>query len=410
MSAGIIILGVFVGIVILLLLITLHEFAHFVIAKMAGAYVYEFSIGIGPALISWKRKETEYKIRLLPFGGYVHIASETQDPPEHREKEVKYIPRARYMEQIPKWKRFSFILAGALFNFFIAVFLLTTIYTAIGYKPNDMTYYGATYTQNAPAANAIRKTIGAGSTSEIGQNYVIEQYTIYYKNPGQGQQWQHIQSPLWSDYPTYTTTVYQFLDDLGTLKNKATSPGDKTTAYLVVNKVVNSLTHQVFTVPPPTKQNPAPPPKYETALKYRDSKYSVGIAAPNRIFGSKSEAYRYGWQDTFQMSGLVLKSLGNLFTGQFQNLSGPVGIAKSFVTIVNTSVVNVFLYAALISANLFVLNLVPFPPLDGYKFWELAVETIIRRPLSHKVKIIVNSLGAVVFILLFLGITIKDIL
>ena len=110
------------------------------------------------------------------------------------------------------------------------------------------------------------------------------------------------------------------------------------------------------------------------------------------------------------MSGLVLKSLGNLFTGQFQNLSGPVGIAKSFVTIVNTSVVNVFLYAALISANLFVLNLVPFPPLDGYKFWELAVETIIRRPLSHKVKIIVNSLGAVVFILLFLGITIKDIL
>ena len=285
MSAGIIILGVFVGIVILLLLITLHEFAHFVIAKMAGAYVYEFSIGIGPALISWKRKETEYKIRLLPFGGYVHIASETQDPPEHREKEVKYIPRARYMEQIPKWKRFSFILAGALFNFFIAVFLLTTIYTAIGYKPNDMTYYGATYTQNAPAANAIRKTIGAGSTSEIGQNYVIEQYTIYYKNPGQGQQWQHIQSPLWSDYPTYTTTVYQFLDDLGTLKNKATSPGDKTTAYLVVNKVVNSLTHQVFTVPPPTKQNPAPPPKYETALKYRDSKYSVGIAAPNRIFG-----------------------------------------------------------------------------------------------------------------------------
>gem|GEM_PF-5962507 len=98
-----------------------------------------------------------------------------------------------------------------------------------------------------------------------------------------------------------------------------------------------------------------------------------------------------------------------IFTGQFSNLAGPVGIAGQTASVFNDAQ-QFFLYVGMLSANLFILNMIFLPPLDGYKFIEILIEIIIRRDLPTKYKIIVYSIGAILFLSLFIGITIIDFL
>ncbi|AHF57986.1 site-2 protease family protein [Spiroplasma eriocheiris] len=444
MSAGIIILGLFLGILILLILVTIHEFAHFIVAKLAGAYVYEFAIGFGPKIISWGKKETKYSIRIFPFGGYVYIASELTDPPKGREDEV--VPKACKMENIARWKRLIFIVAGALMNFFIAVFIFTTMFAATGMKTNDMTYWGAHYDVNEPLYNALVTT----KNKETCQDVVILNYWLgtdqtklkvaaqEYKTTGKGTpDVTRVDIGTVTNIPNYYTTVYSFLDHLKTQYNS----NEKHDDLILLNYVLVNKYHEVYRY------------KSDNGVAFRDGNlteavplkqgnntYVVGIAPPNRIYQSTAQAYGAGWTETFNESVTILKSFGLLFTGQWQQLSGPVGIAKTMSTIVSQGPEPFFMYVAMLSANLFVLNLIPIPPLDGFKFLETIVESLgngyfrIRQrilllkyrddsdkikaikeepignwQLPHKWKIVINVTGAVLFIGLFIGITIKDV-
>ncbi len=383
MSAGIIIAGIIVGILILWILITLHELAHFIVAKLSGAYVYEFAIGLGPKVFQWKRKETQYTLRALPFGGYVHIASEMQDPPEGREDEV--IEDKRYMENISRWKKMLFIISGALFNLIIAITILTSLYAIAGYKPNDPDIYGATYLKDKSAYNAIQEIKKEPKYNYDNRYFVIQNYII--KNKTTGKEYKsHFNSKL----PTFRVVVISFIKDL---KNIKSIKNEEVNFTFFISNYNIPVTKQVWTPLTTYKGKPA-----------------VGIAAPNRYFKNSGDAYLYGWKDSFVQSGYILKNFGKLFTGQWQDLSGPVGIVKEFSQLINSGPVSFFFYVALLSANLFILNLIPIPPLDGYKFWENIVEVAIRREVSHKTKIILNSIGAILFISLFLGITLKDII
>lgn len=109
-------------IIILGITVMIHELGHFIFAKKAGVYVYEFSIGMGPRLFKFNRKndETEYSIRLLPIGGYVSMAGEDM------EEDFK-IPKDKQLVN-KKWiPRFLTMFAGILFNFLLAIFLLFII-------------------------------------------------------------------------------------------------------------------------------------------------------------------------------------------------------------------------------------------------------------------------------------------
>ena len=437
MSAGMIILGLFLGILILLILVTIHEFAHFIVAQLAGAYVYEFAIGFGPKIISWGKKKTKYSIRIFPFGGYVYIASELTDPPKGREDEV--VPKDRKMENIARWKCLIFIVAGALINFFIAVFIFTTIFAATGMKTNDMTYWGAHYDVNEPLYNALSKAEPVVSQEMVILNYwlgpdetkLIAAAQEYKTTRKDTPNVTRVDIGTVTNIPNYYTTVYSFLDHL---KNQYDN-NKKHDDLILLNYVLVNKYHEVY--------------KYQAesgnltkavSLKQGNNTYVVGIAPPNRIYQSAAQAYGAGWTETFSESVTILKSFGLLFTGQWQQLSGPVGIAKTMSTIVSQGPEPFFMYVAMLSANLFVLNLIPIPPLDGFKFLEIIVESLgngyfrIRQQilllkyrddsdkikaikeepienwqLPHKWKIVINVTGAVLFIGLFIGITIKDV-
>ncbi|WP_374696442.1 site-2 protease family protein [Spiroplasma endosymbiont of Polydrusus formosus] len=448
MSAGMIVLGFVIGIIILLTLVTIHEFAHFVVAKLAGAYVYEFAIGFGFKIFSWGKKETRYSIRIFPFGGYVYIASELVNPPKGREEEK--ISPERKIENIAKWKRLIFIVAGALMNFFIAVFIFTTTFTALSYKPSDLNYWGAKYDTNGAVYKAL-----ATATDDIGQDIVILHYWLgldeaklttareYYfkqgKDKDDNDQNQILASHLGkvTDTPNYEKTVTNFISNLKKQYNKS-NVKDKVNYIALTFDRVNSK--KEITIDDKTKS------LFQTKsveLTVKGKTYFVGIRAPDHLFNSTAQAYRYGWRETFTQSVAILKSFGLLFTGQWGQLSGPVGIAKTVSLILTRGPADFLIYMGMLSANLFVLNLIPIPPLDGYKFFETGIEVIVggtkrlygririwrkchniveqklllaeyeekdqNWQLPYKAKIIINVTGAVLFILLFIGITIKDV-
>ena len=107
---------------ILGLTVTIHEFGHFLFAKKAGIYVYEFSIGMGPRLFKFKRKndETDYSIRLLPIGGYVQMAGEDIEVD-------KDIPKDKLLQSKTWFQRFLTMVAGVMFNFLLAIVVLFII-------------------------------------------------------------------------------------------------------------------------------------------------------------------------------------------------------------------------------------------------------------------------------------------
>lgn len=108
------------------LLISFHEFGHFIVAKLVGVKVYEFSIGFGPKLLSIPGKDTSYNLRLLPLGGFVRMAG--MEPNE----EVDELDQERGFNKKSVWQRMSVIFAGPLMNFFLAVLLLAVVFSFQG--------------------------------------------------------------------------------------------------------------------------------------------------------------------------------------------------------------------------------------------------------------------------------------
>ena len=122
---------------ILGLIVFIHEFGHFIFAKKAGIHVFEFSLGFGPKLFSFRRKndETEYMIKLIPWGGYVALAGETYD---EEDEELKKIPEDKRLYNKSFLRQLSVMVAGVFNNFVLGIILLFIIGLV----------YGSTFTTN----------------------------------------------------------------------------------------------------------------------------------------------------------------------------------------------------------------------------------------------------------------------
>ncbi len=131
-----IILTTITSVIVFLLVILIHEFGHFAVAKLVGIQVNEFSIGMGPSLYSKRRGETKYSIRALPIGGYVAMEGEDEE---------SFNPRS--FNKSPVSKRIAVILAGAIMNFILALVVLFIIGFSLGTPVNSI----SEFTENSPA-------------------------------------------------------------------------------------------------------------------------------------------------------------------------------------------------------------------------------------------------------------------
>lgn len=335
-------------ILILGLIITIHEFGHFISAKKSGVYVEEFSIGMGPAI--WKSKKdksgTTYSLRAFPIGGYVAMANEEEKGMKLRKNQI--------LENKSFLTRLLVLLMGITFNFILCIVAL--FINGIIYGSPD----------NTPVVGEIVEN-GAAYNSGLKTGDVIKKINDVKVN-------------TWDDVLLEIAVKKQ----LDTYEFIVERNGKSQSLVINPNKVENEEGEIV-------------------------NSYGIGISTSKKHGLVSALKYSItGFLDMFRSITLVLK---NLFTGgvSIKNLSGPVGIFTVIDQVKSTGFENIIYLIAYLSVNVGVVNLLPIPVFDGGRVLLLIIETISKKKYP-KLEIILNYVGFGLMIILMLIVTFNDIL
>lgn len=357
-------MSILLFIVILLVLVLVHEAGHFFVAKMAKIRVDEFAFGFPPRLFSKKMGETTYAFNLLPLGGYVKIYGE--DP-----NEVKSEDASRSFSAQPRYVQAMVVVAGVVMNLLLAWVLISAT-LAIGIS--------------APVEN------DEGFPVENARLMITE---VSDKGPAQ------ISGIAGGDY------LISLAD--GVDKVDATS-------LEVVSAFIGPREAKPVTV---TYEHQGVI-KQTTLLPVSGiSKSGAAIGIYMDMIGilklPLDQAIWHGAIKTWQYTKLtavgIYKFLSEAITGHadFNEVTGPVGIVKAVGNASSVGFANILLFTALISINLAIINVIPFPALDGGRLFFIAIEGIIRRAIPTKITNYVNISGFALLMLLMLLVTYHDV-
>lgn len=355
-------LTVLIFIIVLGVLVLVHEFGHFITAKRAGMKVEEFGFGFPPKIFSIKKGETRYSLNLIPFGGFVKIYGEDGEDRSN----------ARSFSAKPAGTRARVIAAGVIMNILLA-FVLLSIGNLFGLRVgltgdetarvSDIKVQITQVVANSPAADADLRTL---------DNIV-----------GVAQGDQRIA------FTTTADTQKYIRDHAGQPITLEIERGN--------DKIVKTVTPRVN------------PPVGEGAL-------GISLAATGIV--------KYPWYQALyrgaQVTGILfINTLIGYFTiiknifafgAPGVDLTGPVGIAKITGQAARIGFTYLMQFTAIISINLAVLNVIPFPALDGGRLLFILIEKIKRSPLSKRVEGTANAIGFSLLILLMIYVTSKDII
>lgn len=339
---------IIIFLIILGVIVFIHELGHFIFAKKAGVYVYEFSIGFGPKLFSFKRKndETEYMIKLIPLGGYVAMAGED----EYEEDENKKIPDDKRLCNKTWWQRFLVMVAGAMNNFILGIVLLFIM--------------GLMY--------------GSQSASNVLDN-IPKDYNLYLEGARDG-------------------------DKIVEINGKKTKNYDDIQTYLALVEKGDKISVTIENNNGEEKELNVKPKKDE------DGNYYYGISVKVEKEKGFIPAIKYAKDKFISIYKSMLIVIKSLFTGVLgiDSLSGPVGI-YSVVDIARSSLQMILYLTAYLSINIGFMNLIPFPAFDGGRVLFLIIEKIKGSKISPKVENAVNNVGFMLLMLLMIIVTIKDV-
>jgi len=336
-------------ILILGITVFIHELGHFIFAKKAGVHVYEFSIGMGPAIFKKKRKndDTLYCIRLFPIGGFVSIAGED----DYIDKEI---PKDKQLLFKPWKNRFMTMIAGVMFNFILAIVLLFFVGIAIG-APK----YESKVSRVDPAYPLSDTNLKAGDT------------IIKYNNSN-----------------IHTT--------------------DKLALLLTMNKgeeVTLTVKHEDKT----TEEIKVKPIKVEedSVVAYR-----FGLELDNTKTKDILSLIIYPFKKTYSLVEQMVLILKNLITGNLSldNLSGPIGIYTVVDETAKAGFINVIYLIAYLCINVGFINLIPFPAFDGGRALFLIIEKIRGKAINPKTENMIHTIGFYLLMALMVLITYNDII
>ncbi|GEK32527.1 RIP metalloprotease RseP [Kurthia sibirica] len=397
-----------------------HELGHFIFAKRSGILVREFAIGFGPKILGIKRGETLYTIRLLPMGGYVRMAGEDMDTvelqPGYRigfllndadeitrvvlnqnkqlpdmlflevekadllkglwiegydedEKLVRYsVARDAIIEEnnqqtiiapydrtfnaksLPK--RTMTIFAGPLFNFILAVIFFSIIAFVQGIPTND-----------AVIANVVKDSPAQVAGVQKDDLVVAANGTAVKK-------WEQLSEVIQENAGKEITLDVKRDGEIKTVK---VTPESKT-----VNK---------------------------------EKIGQIGIQYGIEYKKDPLMAIPYGFEQTYTFMVRIVEILGTLVTGSFtlDSLSGPVGIYKATEEVAKYGFMTLMSWAAMLSINLGIMNLLPLPALDGGRLLFFAYEAVRGKPIDKQKEGIIHFVGFALLMLLMIAVTWNDI-
>ncbi|MDR3629293.1 MAG: RIP metalloprotease RseP [Desulfocapsaceae bacterium] len=329
-------------IVVLGILIFVHEFGHFLLAKLFGVKVLKFSLGFGPKVFGKVIGETEYLISAFPLGGYVKMLGEN---PDEQNVEAEY--RQRSFAHKPVLQRFCIVLAGPLFNLLFAVFLFFVIYSFAGLPVGVDNSKIGKVSENSPAA-------AAG----------IKPGDLIVKINGQ-------ETGKWADV-------------LNGVKESGGKP-----LTILLQRGAEQLEVQA---------TPAIDDVKNIFGEVVEKRYMIGIMKDEEIVYTRvnplhafTEALRQTWMFIYLTVMGLIKILQRIVPAT--ELGGPILIAQLAGEQMKAGWANIVSFTALLSVNLGVLNLLPIPVLDGGHLVFLTCEGIRRRPISEKAQIFAQKIG-----------------
>ena len=418
------ILYILLFIVCLSFLIMIHELGHFTAAKIFKVYVMEYSIGFGPALIHKKRKtgETYFSLRIIPFGGYVSMYGEGVELPEGQ-----VIDESRSLEKIKAWKRAIILVAGVTMNAVLALHLFFIYNVACSSK--QLYLRNMDIAENSKAAEA-----GLVSKDVIALNSEVDANTEEWFVKGNNNLYLLDNAATVEYTNTSTETVYAFIDttDIKNFKDiqmnrfivlfkQATGDSKVKVDFLSqipYDENFASVTIDFKTV---TKWDEKEEKGVEFAShpieiertsegKLEDFGYSLYLQAnkPLPFFKAIGQSF----VDFGESSTLIVRAIGTLFTKDTWNsLGGIIAIGFESTSVLQNLGIGKYIYLwGALSVNLAIVNLLPFPGLDGYQLLVLAVESITKKKIPNKVKTIVSIVGLGLLFTFMIVLVVKDII
>ncbi len=400
------------GIVLMLLVvISLHEGGHFVVAKWAGIQVDEFSIGFGPRLASRQRGETRYSLRLLPFGGYVRMAGMTGLEPEADSGGARAFIRAS------SGKRAAVVAAGGITNLILAAVIFAFV-AAVGGPSPQVQAGGGLATAGAPATGYQIAGVAGRPTTSLTKIRDLIQLSRGYPV--------RVEMKPWGSGTPKTYVVTPELHWVG-LGAKPAIPVEAEIVALngapVPHATPSSLAAALSGTGPVTVTylDGAKRVSVSVARSQLQTEWQVGyLASPgNPLLASLGgppapwyQALGVGIWTVPTQIGSTFVNLWTLITPHHNpnlQLTGPVGIAQetSIATQISMSVYLTLL--GLISLNLGLFNLLPIPFLDGGRLFFVVLEWVRRRRVSPRLEATVHTVGLALLLMLFIYVTFGDI-
>ena len=423
---------IILAILIFSAIILFHELGHFLLAKKSKIVVTEFSLGMGPRLLSTEKNGTRYSLKLFPIGGSCAMMGEDMED-----------EAPGTFNGAPVWGRIATVAAGPVFNFILAFVITIIIVSLIGYDPAEVTKVES-------GSTVAEAGLQKGDVIKEYQGYHIDLardlYLYMYLNNPQEDETIHmtverdgknVELSFKPDVQvryllgfnrknTDSLEVESLIPGMG-LSETGVEPGDVLTS-INGTKLETSEDYTAYLAEHPLTNETVTITYERNGLEYTadvtpsESRTAVLSFSYNLAY-TKAEGLgvvKYGALEMKYMVRSTLLSLRELFTGGLgmKDLSGPVGVVDAIGSTYEASKsegllviwVNLLYMAALLSANLGVMNLLPLPALDGGRLVFLIIEAIRRKPVNRQAEGMIHFAGLMVLMLLMVVVMYNDIL
>ncbi len=447
------------------LVIIVHELGHFLVCKLTGIYVKTFSLGFGPKLLRKRIGETEYALSVVPFGGYVKMAGEgfmeeIQDTGTGHERKYplgtaagdleaasrdEHIPPDRHFNRRPAWQRLAVVTAGPFFNLLLAFFLYAGIILKMGLVEIPVTVVGAVAAGTPAAEAGVR--VGDQVLAVGGQPVALwDDIVTDVVNPSLGRRETPLAVPMtvlrggrlltlslaprWSATDGYWSvgmepwdTVVGLVQRGGPADRVGLRSGDRVlavedstvTSFGAIARIINRM-----------------PGKPVRLVWEREGKQFESAVVPQRaevqpdssigrIFFDRYYDYRRVGPDRALSIGLTatwgtitstLQVLGSFVAGHLglEAVGGPIRIGQVAGEMLRWSFGHLMQFIAFFSVNLFLLNLLPIPVLDGGHVAFILFEMVTRRRVQERVQAIATQVGLIILLLFMTFVIVVDVL